>query len=382
VAEGDGLQLGGQRVFPGVELPVRRGRDGCGWDDVLIDGGVEWVLGDISIGGEGAELVDWDGVVAWGIGAGDEVGFAVGHGSGVVIEVQIDGAVGGLADILAIGVVADADEGVDEIRASIEAVEAFQSVVDPFIGVNGEDGVEVAIDEEEGAGSDESGDAGPGPLEGIVEKHAVAVTVDDAVTHVGGEVGHAADGDGEGDAFVGGGDPERGGSAATDAGDGDAGGVDVGAADEVIDGSDAVEAFDSGGGVTAGVPPPAVFAVGAVVDGGDLTQLESIQDEADIAVSGEPDTVGLVGGFVAGAALEGVTADIEHGGEPLSGVGIGGAEEVGGDVEPGARLEVEILDQVTVALDGAGNRGVERSGLGQGVEAEHMEILSVAGGAD
>ena len=87
----------------------------------------------------------------------------------------------------------------------------------------------VAVDEQHRPRRDEAGDPRPGPLERVVEEHAVAVAVDHAVGDVRFQVGHAADRHGDLHPLVGRGDPERRRPAAADAGDGDPLRIDVAA---------------------------------------------------------------------------------------------------------------------------------------------------------
>src|SRR5262249_4985033 len=145
----------------------------------------------------------------------------------------------------------------------------------------------------------------------VHQEHAVAVAVDDLVGDVTLQVAHAADRHGHLDALVGGADPDRRRPAAGDAGDADAVRIDILAAHQIIDGADAVPALDAGGRVAERLPPPAALAVGAVVDAGDFAELQRVDDEADVAVVGEPEAVVLEGGLVAVAAAPGVAADVE-----------------------------------------------------------------------
>src|SRR5436190_1501926 len=82
------------------------------------------------------------------------------------------------------------------------------------------------------------------------------------------------------------------GATAGDAGDADLVGIDVGSGAEIIDGTDAVPAFDGGGAVADRMPPEAIVvlhllgigdtprrempprpAIGAVMDAGNFTEL-------------------------------------------------------------------------------------------------------------
>src|SRR5207244_650052 len=122
-----------------------------------------------------------------------DVDLAVGDRAGVALEMSVEEAIDGLANVLAIGVPADADDGIDAVPRAIQAVEPLQPADDPFVGIHRKNAVLVAVDEEHGPWSDQAGNPRPGPLERVVEKHAVAVAVDHPVGHVRFEVRHAAD---------------------------------------------------------------------------------------------------------------------------------------------------------------------------------------------
>src|SRR5262249_39741852 len=153
---------------------------------------------------------------------------------------------------------------------------------------------------------------------------------------------HAADRHGHLDALVGGRDPDRRGAAAGDAGDADALGVNVLATYEIVNGANTVPALDAGRRVAGGLPPPAAQVVGAVVLAGHLAELERVDDEADVAVVGEPQPVVLKRRLVAVAAAAGVAADVEDR-RQLS-LRLLRPVQVAGDIETGAALEVQLLD--------------------------------------
>ena len=106
-----------------------------------------------------------------------------------------------------------------------------------------------------------------------MKKHTVAVPVDYPVGNVGREVCHATDRDGHGHPRVGCGDPESRRSASADSGYGNALGIDIGSADQVVDASNPVPAFDAGWGVATREPPPSLLPIGAVMYGLDLSHL-------------------------------------------------------------------------------------------------------------
>src|SRR5262249_20956657 len=155
------------------------------------------------------------------------------------------------------------------------------------------------------------------------------------------QVAHAADGHSTLDPLVGSGDPDRRGTAAGDAGDGDAVGVDVGTTHEIVDATDAVPALDAGRRVTERLPPPAAVAISAVVNARDLAELQRVDDQADVTVRGEPHAVILKGGLVAVPAAPRVTAHIEHCGK-FAGCLLR-TIEVAGDIEAGPALVVQFL---------------------------------------
>src|SRR5690349_8496191 len=65
-----------------------------------------------------------------------------------------------------------------------EAIDLFQARADAIVTVHGKDGVVPGIFEEHGTWRDQGGDLRPWPLKSVDEKHAVAVAVHHAFTHV------------------------------------------------------------------------------------------------------------------------------------------------------------------------------------------------------
>ncbi len=300
----DPTQLGQERRLPGFIGPVLRRLDLGHGHEVPVDRSVQLARGDIRILGENAELLRTDGVFPLVPRAGGKVHLAVIDHARIVLQVHVDEAIRRLTDVLSIGVIADADEAIDEVPGSVQAVKPFEAVDHPPVGIHRENTVLIAVGEQQRARRNQSRDMGPGPLKRIVQEHAVAVSVDDAIGDIGRQIGHAADGDRDLRALVGRRDPERGGSPAADAGHGEALRVHVRAAEQVIDTADSVEALDTGRRVTSRMPPPAALAVRAMVNGRNFAQLQSVEDQTDIAVPGEPQAMRLVGGLVAIATTE------------------------------------------------------------------------------
>jgi len=119
------------------------------------------------------------------------------------------------------------------------------------------------------------------------------------------------------------------------------------------------------------------------VEAGNFAELDGVDDEASVAVAGEPGAVLLVGGFVAIADVVGfdggVAADVENGGE--WGLDFFGEPEVGGDVEVRAGLEMDFFDDDGVVFEATCNGGMEVAAFGHGREAEHIEEFGLAAGA-
>ena len=83
----------------------------------------------------------------------------------------------------------------------------------------------------------------------------------------------------------------------------------------------------------------------------------------------------LIGG--ADLALR-VAAQIEHGGEGLG--DLRRAVEIAGDVSAGAGLEVELLDDIVAAVEGAGDGGRNGRAVGQRPQAQHLQPHLAAAG--
>ena len=305
----------------------------------------------------------------------DKVDLAVGHRAGIIPEPGAHEAVGAGADVGAVGVATETDLGVEAVAGPVERVDPFEGGGHPFIGTHREDRIGVAVDEQQRPGGDERGDPCPGPLKGVDEEHAVAVAVDAAVGDVGRQIGHPAHRHRCPHPLVGRGDPQRRRAAAADPRDADPLAVDIGPCGEEIDGADPVPAFDAGRRVAARLPPPPPLAVGAMVGGGDLAELEGVEDEADVAVAGEPQAVILEGGLIAVAAAAGVAAEVDDGRMPRAGGGGRRAPQVRRHVQAGDALVMQILDDEAIPLVPARDGRAERRPRRQRIEPEHEEVF-------
>jgi hypothetical protein len=118
-----------------------------------------------------------------------------------------------------------------------------------------------------------------------------------------------------------------------------------------------------------------------VVQALEFAELDRIDDEADVPLTGEPRPVVLVVGLgaVADAVLlhVGVTADVQDRGRPAR--QIFRHVEIGCRVEPGERLEVHVFNVELVLVHAPGHGGLE-IGLGrQRREPEHFQQLFAIG---
>src|SRR5262249_23768531 len=142
---------------------------------------------------------------------------------------------------------------------------------------------------------------------------------------------------------------------------------------EIIQRTNAVPTLDAGGRVAARLPPPAVFddilafksvaaempvwgPIGAVVNAGNLAQLQRIDNEANVTVAREPNAVVLECRLVAVAALAGMTADVKDG-RQLS-IDFLGPIQVTCHIQARLALEVQFLDDHLASLCGAGGSGM------------------------
>ena len=131
---------------------------------------------------------------------------------------------------------------------------------------------------------------------------------------------------------------------------------------QIIECADTVPGLDPRRGVTPGVPPPHPLPIGAVVQPFDLAQLHRVDGQADIPVPGKPDSVMLISGLVAATNVvgphRGMAADIENRrrrrAQFLRHI------QIRRNVEPGHRLEMQLLHRELRMLDPSGDLGLQR----------------------
>ena len=290
-------------------------------------------------------------------------------------EVFAHPTVHGFAHGLIVGV-GGFENGVAEILRLAVELENLVGESEGFCGfADGElEGVAGGADDHEGAGRYEAEDA---PFLGKAE-----CAGDDFAHAAGGaEVGlivaHGADGDDGLEAFVEGAGVHTLVAAAAGAGDAEAGAVNLGAGEEVIDGAHVLvnlkagerkaDGEEGGGGHVA-----VVFAEG-FADGA-FAGPEGVHDEDEEAEFGEAEAAGLDDGILLGAAP--VAMDAEDGGEFAGAVGDVG---VGGHPEAGEGLKDQFLDAVAVAAEFAEDFGLRCRGGGGPVAPGAAEVLAECG---
>ena len=124
------------------------------------------------------------------------------------------------------------------------------------------------------------------------------------------------------------------------------------------------------------------MSISAVVHAGQFTELNGVDRQADITVSGKPSAVVLIVGFV--AVIDSVdlhpavAANVKNGRRRA--VHFFWHVKVAGDVEAGAGLIVKFVNLELVVLHHTGDFGLERSAFGEWIQPKHlMELPAVLG---
>ncbi len=285
-------------------------------------------------------------------------------------QVLVEPAEGGHAEFGRVLVRAGRDIERDLVGGAVKLVDPPRLLIGPLHAVERKDPVGVAIADHQGPRRDQGSHQGVVPAESVDEVHAVAVPLDAAIDHMVLQVGDARHGYGGLDAVVNRRDPPAIRASAGSPGHTEPLGIDLLARLEVVERPDAVPGLDAGRRVAAVCPPPHAVAIGSVVNPLDLAELEGVDHQAGVAVACEPHAVVLIAGLVAVAHAvllhPAVAANVENCGDaPLA---LARQIEVAGDVQPGPRLEVQLLDNDIVALDPASDRRLEIAPLGQRIE--------------
>ena len=207
------------------------------------------------------------------------------------LQLTLQKAVNSLSNIAPVIMSTDTHELIDLLAGAKQAVDALKSIGNSVVGIHREYRVLVAIDEQQRARRDQSCNSSPRPTVGIDHEHAVAMPIDHTIGYIRLQIGHSANRHCHFHPFVGGGNPERGRTPTTDPGHGNSIRVDVAAADQIIDSSDAVPALNACRGVAPRMPPPAIAIIGSMVHRCDLAQLQCIDDQTDVAMPRQPDPV-------------------------------------------------------------------------------------------
>ena len=193
------------------------------------------------------------------------------------------------------------------------------------------------------------------------------------------QVGDAGDGNGTGDALVGGRNPPRISPAPGPAGDADSFGIHLRSRLQVIDCPHRVPALHPRGRVAEALPPPLAQVVGAVVEPLDLPELQGVNHQAHITMLGQPGRMLLVVDLAAEthALLHhvAVPADIQHA-RGVFGRRLGDVQ-VAADIQPRPGLEVQFLHRELRRLDPAGDDRLQIGSRRQRPQSEHIEQLSL-----
>ena len=260
---------------------------------------------------------------------------------------------------------------------AVEFVDATDLLVDTDDTVERKDAIFVGVGDQQRPWGEQCRDLGVVPAERVDLEHAVAVALDAAVDNVIGQVRDAGHRDGDPDPVIECADPPAVGTTAGPSRDPDPLAIDLLPRLQVIQGPDAVPGFDSGRRITAGIPPPLGVPVGAVVNPFDLTQLQSVDRQAGVAVAGEPAAVVLVVHLAAVAdpvLLDlAVAANIED--RRQAALVFFWQVKVAGNIQPGARLKLNFLDREIRVIGPTGDDRFERCPGRPGREPEHFEKL-------
>ena len=255
----------------------------------------------------------------------------------------------------------------------VEVIDALDLAVNGVVAVGGKVGISAPAEEEQGARRDQRADDGEVPQVRVVEVDTVALSGGDPVSGLGGEcVGRQARNRHRHPLVHGGGEP-GGGSAARYPGHPDPPRVDLRARLQIIDRPHGVPHLDARRSVAERQPVPDVQVVDAVMDPRDLAELERIEDQADVAVGGEPGRAVLIV-RLRSQGVGGVAADIEDRRERP---GAARREiQVRRDVETGQALEDQLLDPVVGTGQRSGDLRLQRRPLRERVEPEHVQQLA------
>ena len=167
-----------QVALPVLEVARLRGRDLRQRHEQFVDVRVELIARQVGVGGKDAQRFGRNWIRARIGSFADQIDFTVEDFTCIASKIALDKTIGCLADVLPVGMITHTYDRVDAVTRAIEAVQAFESVDDAFVCIHREDAVLVTVDEQQRSRRDESGDSSPGPLERVVEKHTVAVSVD------------------------------------------------------------------------------------------------------------------------------------------------------------------------------------------------------------
>ena len=144
---------------------------------------------------------------------------------------------------------------------------------------------------------------------------------------------------------------------------------------QVIQGSNGVPDFGSGRSVAQGEPVEHVEIMRAMVNAGELAELDGIDEKGNIPVAGEPNSVMLIIDLRSPGARR-VAAQIQDSGQTA--FDFRWQVKVAGHVEAGHALKDDLLDAVLTTIERPGGSSAKRRLLRHRVQAEHRQHLLFA----
>ena len=261
------------------------------------------------------------------------------------------------------------------LSGSIQFVNAPRLPVNVNNSFEREDAVFVRVGNQKRPRCDKGCDLSEVPTVRVDHEHAVAMPLDRPVDDVIVEAGDSGDRNSHLDPLIDRGDPPRIRSATGTTGDSETFTINFRSALQIVQSSHAVPGFDARRRVAARIPPETIMRISSVVDSFDLAQLKRVDRQTDVAVASEPGSVVLIVSLVtvADAVLfdSPMAADVKDC-RQLFAAGLLRSIKIARDVEPRARLKMQILDNEFVMLDCARDLGLQRRLLRQRVEAQHL----------
>ena len=235
----------------------------------------------------------------------------------------------------------------------------------------------VGVGNQQRSRSNEGGDFGIIPPVCVNHEHAVAMTFDAAVHHMIAQRRSSSDRNSTANAFIKCGDPPAVGTATGPTCDTNSGRIHLRTSLKIIQRPNTVPRFDSRRRVAAGVPPPAIHLVGAMMNPLNLSQLQSINDQAVVPVTGKPASVIVIMSLIAVADAVlfdlSMTANIQNGRQWF--ISVLWPIEITCDVEPWHGLKVNSFDNEFRFFGHSLHHRLQRCFCRQRIQPKHIEQL-------